>query len=103
MRSLASGFRAVGKIEDLSLGGCLMELSDRFWFHEGEPVEMTFCVRQLPLRVQGSIRQLHPNKGLGVEFTLLTERGKRQLLELIRELDEMGGAAADQYSRKGGG
>ena len=89
IRSLSSGFRANGKIENLSLSGCLMQLSDRHWFRAAESVEMTFCVRQLPLRVQASIREMHAGKGVGVEFTLLTERGKRQLLELISELDEI--------------
>lgn len=89
MRSLSSGFRAAGKVENLSLSGCLMQLRDRYWFRAGEEVEMTFCVRQLPFRVQARVREIHPGKGVGVEFTLLTERGRRQLLVLIDELDEM--------------
>lgn len=86
MRSLASGLRVVGAITNLSLGGCLMLLGETRGFHRGEALEMTFSVRQLPLRVQGFIRQIHPGYGAGVEFTLITERGKRQLAELIEEL-----------------
>ena len=58
-------------------------------FRQGESVEMTFCVRQLPLRVQASVRQLHSGHAVGVAFTLLSERGKLQLLALIDELAEV--------------
>jgi hypothetical protein len=81
--------RATGKIENLSLGGCRIQMADRHGFRQGEKVEITFIVRQLPLRVQASIRQLHPGNGVGVVFTLLSERGKRQLLDLIDELAEL--------------
>ncbi len=59
MRALTSGLRATGKIENLSLGGCRILVEQPHGFRQGENVEMTFCVRQLPLRVQASIRQLH--------------------------------------------
>jgi PilZ domain len=99
MRSLGSGFRAAGEIENLSLSGCLMRLRDRYWFREGEEVEMTFCVRQLPFRVGGRVREIHPGKGVGVEFTLLTERGRGQLLVLIDELDEIVRGRVDALER----
>ena len=89
MRSLSSGARAAGQIENLSLGGCRILIGDRHNFREGENVEMTFCVRQLPLRVQASVRQAHAGNAVCVAFTLLTERGKGQLLALIDELAEI--------------
>jgi hypothetical protein len=76
-------------IVNLSLQGCLVRLGNNPCFRKGEAVEMTFCVRQLPVRVQGFIRQRHLGPGVGVEFTLLAESGKRRLLELIAELDEI--------------
>jgi len=88
MRSLSSGLRTRGKIENLSLSGCRMHMSDLHWFRRGDSVELTFNVRQLPLRVQASIRQLDPRTSVGVEFTLITDRGRRLLTELIHELDE---------------
>jgi len=88
MRSLSSGIRAVGKIENLSLGGCLIHLANQHGFRKGETVEMTFTIRQLPLRVQASVRQLHSDAA-GVAFTLLSERGRRQLQLLIDELSEL--------------
>jgi hypothetical protein len=78
-----------GRIANLSLGGCLIHLGDGDGFRKGEAVEMTFCVRQLPVRVQGSVRQLDPHLVIGVEFTMISERGKRQLRELIVELGEI--------------
>lgn len=93
MRSLVSGFRTQGKVENLSLSGCKVQLSggQEHRFHRGEKVEMTFCVRQLSLRVQASIRQMRggESEAIGVEFTLLTERGRRQLQELIDELNQL--------------
>lgn len=89
VRSLASGARASGKIANLSVGGCLIQLRDCDCFRKGEAVEMTFCVRQLPVRVQGAVRQIHPSEAIGLEFTLLSERGRRQLTELIGELAEV--------------
>jgi len=89
MRGLTSGLRATGKIENLSLGGCRILVEQPPGFREGENVEMTFSVRQLPLRVQASIRQLHSGHAVGVAFTLLSERGKLQLLALIDELAEV--------------
>jgi PilZ domain len=89
IRTLCSGHRAQGKIINLSVGGCLIQLEDDHNFRRGEGAEMTFCVRQLPLRVQGSIRQTYVGQAVGVEFTVLTERGKRQLLQLIEELAEI--------------
>ncbi len=79
----------VGRIGNLSLGGCLMLLDETRGFCRGEALEMTFCVRQLPVRVQGSVRQVHAGQAVGVEFTMISERGKRQLLELIGELGEV--------------
>jgi len=103
MRSLGSGLSVCGKIANLSLGGCLIQLTGKQpCFRRGESVEMTFCVRQLPVRVQGSVRQcterdaasaVHvghfPSWVIGVQFTMLSERGKRQLLTLIHELAEI--------------
>lgn len=89
IRSLAFGLCARGMISNLSLGGCRIQLGNDHRFRRGEAVEMTFCVRQLPVRVQGSVRQVHSDQAIGVEFTMLSQRGKRQLQELIEELAEI--------------
>lgn len=89
VRSLSSGIVARGKIANLSLGGCCIEVGISHSFRKDEAAEMTFSVRQFPLRVQGVIRQAHCGQALGVEFTMLSERGKRQLQELIQELAEI--------------
>jgi hypothetical protein len=89
MRGLTSGLQGTGKIENLSVGGCRIVMEQPQGFRQGESVEMTFCVRQLPLRVQASVRQLHYGHAVGVAFTLLSERGKLQLLSLIDELAEV--------------
>ena len=78
IRSLSSCVCARGAIANLSLGGCLMQL-----------VENHSCVRQLPVRVRASVRQVYPDHHVGIEFTMLSERGKRQLKELIEELAQI--------------
>jgi hypothetical protein len=89
MRSLSSGSRVEGRIQNLSLGGCRIEGEERAGFRAGEKVEITFCVRQLPLRVQAVICPPFSGNRVSARFTLLSERGKRQLLALIEELDEV--------------
>ena len=88
IQSLTTAMGARGKVANLSLSGCRLMLEAPQPFERGERVEMTFCVRQLPVRVQGVVRQVRGESRIGVEFTLLTERGKRQLRELIEELAE---------------
>lgn len=89
IRSLVSGVATRGRIVNLSPGGCLIEPQTAARLRRHEPVEMTFMVRQLPVRVQGAVRQVHGDGTIGVQFTLLTERGKRHLGELIAELGEL--------------
>jgi PilZ domain len=89
MRSLTSGLCSPARIENLGLLGCRIRIGDSQCFRRSEPVEMTFCVRQLPVRVQGVIRRARPDQTIGVEFTLLTQRGRRQLRELIEELGQI--------------
>jgi len=100
IRSLSSGLRRSGMIVNLSLKGCLVRLGNDPCFRKGEAVEMTFCVRQLPVRIQGFVRQRHLGPGVGIEFTLLAERGKRRLMELIAELDEIVRAQAESPGKE---
>ena len=83
------GISRFGKSGEPEPRRLLLHLEDRHGFRRAESVEMTFCVRQLPVRVQASIRQLYPGYVVGVAFTMLSERGKRQLTTLIDELDEI--------------
>jgi hypothetical protein len=77
-----------GRIANLSLRGCLIQPKEDSWLRCHEAVEMTFVVRQLPVRVQGVVRLTHAGHGVGIQFTLLSERGKRQMRELIEELGD---------------
>jgi hypothetical protein len=100
IRSLVTGLSAHGKVGNLSLCGCRLQLGICQVFRKGEAVEISFCVRQLPVRVLGSVQQALSGQVVGIEFTMLTERGKRRLLELIEELTEISldraGAAATE-------
>jgi hypothetical protein len=66
------------QLTDLSMGGCYLEISSPF------PVwsRLTVSMRagEVELRVQGIVRVMHPDRGMGVEFTQNTS-GQRLALE----------------------
>ncbi len=80
--------RATGTVTNLSLAGCYIEFSAPFNITYGQRLEILFNVNQLPFRVMGCARVVHPRKGIGVEFTDISHRGRQQLCELIRELED---------------
>jgi hypothetical protein len=90
-----------GAIANLSLGGCLIQPKQESRLLPYAVVEITFTVRQLPVRVQGVVRQIHSDFGVGVQFTMLSERGQRQLRELIVELGDLLQDHMAQASHKG--
>ena len=72
------------KLTDLSLGGCYLELASPF------PVrtKLTLSMRagETELRVEGIVRVMHPELGMGVEFTQKTGIQKEQVEKFIQTL-----------------
>jgi CheY-like chemotaxis protein len=68
---------------DMSLGGCYLEITSPF------PVStrVTLSIRagEVELRVEGVVRVMHPDKGMGVEFTQSTPE-HRALLEKFQRV-----------------
>ena len=72
------------KLTDLSLGGCYLEVASPF------PVrtKLTLSMRaaEAELRVEGIVRVMHPELGMGVEFTQTTSSQKEQVEKFIHTL-----------------
>lgn len=76
------------KILDLSVGGCLMALEKPVRLVIDEFVELIFCVNHIPFRVRGKVRVLRSETLVGFQLSQLSERARRQLEDLVRELFE---------------
>lgn len=76
----------VSQLTDLSLGGCYLEISSPF------PVatRVTLCMKAAgtELRAEGVVRVMHPDKGMGVEFTQTTAEHRSSLERFLGVLSE---------------
>ena len=66
------------QLTDLSLGGCYLEISSPF--PASSRVSLSMRVAEVEVRAQGVVRIMHPDKGMGVEFTQTTP-GHREAVE----------------------
>jgi hypothetical protein len=66
---------------DLSLGGCYLEITSPFPVFTR--VTLSMRAAEVELRAEGVVRVMHPDKGMGVEFTQSTPE-HRALLEKFR-------------------
>ncbi|HVO81992.1 MAG TPA: PilZ domain-containing protein [Terriglobales bacterium] len=72
------------KLTDLSLGGCYLEISSPF--PAGTRVVLAMRAGQLQVRVDGVVRVMHPEIGMGVEFVRTTEQQREHVERFIQEL-----------------
>ena len=77
-----------GRIIDLSLSGCLIEMRSPAYVSQGAAIELAVQMKGVGLRVAGSVAFVDgPRPGLiGISFARLSERGQGQLSELVAEL-----------------
>ena len=80
--------RFYGRIHDLSSKGAFIQFDGPFRIVFGQRLEIEFETNHMPFRVMGCVRVVHPDRGIGVEFTDISSRGKRQMAELLQELKE---------------
>jgi len=66
------------QLVDLSLGGCYLEVTSPF--PVSTRVTLSMRAAEVELRAEGVVRVMHPDKGMGVEFTRSTPE-HRALLE----------------------
>ena len=75
---------AACKLTDLSLGGCYVEMAAPF--PANTRVVLGLKVANLKSRVEGLVRVMHPENGMGVEFTRTTNQQREHLEKFIRVL-----------------
>jgi c-di-GMP-binding flagellar brake protein YcgR len=75
-----------GQLTDLSLGGCYLEISSPF------PVSSTVTLSMraggMEVRAQGLVRVMHPDRGMGVEFTQTTPQHREAVEKFLGVLSE---------------
>lgn len=77
-----------GRVIDLSLGGCLIQMQSAVDICPGAAVELTIQAKGTPLRMMGTIKSAGKQSSglIGISFTRLSSRGHFELKELIAEL-----------------
>lgn len=71
---------------DLSLGGCYLEISSPF--PVSTRVTLSMRAAGAELRTEGVVRVMHPDKGMGVEFTQSTPEHRGLLEKFLNVLTE---------------
>lgn len=78
------------KLTDLSLGGCYLELSSPFPVRTR--VVLSMSAHGLDLRVEGVVRVMHAEIGMGVEFNQTTQEQRHHVEKFIYALRSGDGA-----------
>ena len=78
------------KLSDLSLGGCYLETASPF--PERTRVVLSMRIKQLQVQAEGVVRVMHPEVGMGVEFTQKTTQEREHVERFIHTLTSSGGA-----------
>jgi hypothetical protein len=78
------------KLSDLSLGGCYLETNSPF--PERTRVVLSMRIKQLQVKADGVVRVMHPEVGMGVEFTQKTPQQREHVEKFIQTLTSSGGA-----------
>jgi c-di-GMP-binding flagellar brake protein YcgR len=74
------------QLTDLSLGGCYLDLSSPF--PVSTRVTLSMRAAGVELKTEGVVRVMHPDKGMGVEFTQTTAEHRALLEKFLRLLTE---------------
>lgn len=74
------------RLTDLSLGGCYLEISAPF--PVSTRVTLSMKAADIKLRVEGLVRVMHPDRGMGVEFTQNTAQHRATLEKFLTVLTE---------------
>jgi len=74
------------QLTDLSLGGCYLEISSPF--PASSRVTLSMRAAGVEVQAQGVVRIMHPDKGMGVEFTQATPEHRAALERFVGVLTE---------------
>src|SRR5580692_5901452 len=78
------------QLTDISSGGCYLEMAAPF--PTSTRVILIMRLAKLESRVEGGVRVMHPEIGMGVEFTRTTNQQRKDLEEFIHALKNHKGA-----------
>jgi c-di-GMP-binding flagellar brake protein YcgR len=73
-------------LTDLSMGGCYLEISSPF--PVSTRVTLSMSAAQAELRVEGVVKVMHPDKGMGVQFTQATPEHRAAVERFLGLLTE---------------
>jgi hypothetical protein len=74
------------QLTDLSLGGCYLDITSPF--PVSTRVTLSMRAGEVELRIEGVVRVMHPDKGMGVEFTQSTPEHRGLLEKFLSLLTE---------------
>jgi c-di-GMP-binding flagellar brake protein YcgR len=74
------------QLTDLSLGGCYLEMASPF--PASSRVTLSMRAAGVEVRAHGVVRIMHPDKGMGVEFTQATPEHRRAVEVFLAVLNE---------------
>jgi CheY-like chemotaxis protein len=74
------------QLTDLSLGGCYLDIASPF--PTSTRVTLSMRAAGTELKVEGIVRVMHPEKGMGVEFSQTTREHRELLEKFLRLLSE---------------
>jgi c-di-GMP-binding flagellar brake protein YcgR len=74
------------QLTDLSVGGCYLEISSPF--PASSRVTLSMRAGTAEVRAQGVVRIMHPDKGMGVEFTQATPEHRAAVEKFLGVLNE---------------
>ena len=83
------GSKLRGRILDLSLSGCRIRTDECFPVGIYTRVETEFRLEGLPFRLGGVIQSIHDRYTVGIRFLDFSDRKRRQVLELIGEIEQL--------------
>jgi c-di-GMP-binding flagellar brake protein YcgR len=74
------------QLTDMSLGGCYLEMASPF--PASSRVSLSMRAAGVEVRAQGVVRVMHPDKGMGVEFTQATPEHRAAVEKFLEVLNE---------------
>ncbi len=74
------------QLTDLSLGGCYLEIASPF--PASSRVALSMRAGGVEVRAQGVVRIMHPDKGMGIEFTQATPEHRAAVEKFLGVLNE---------------
>jgi c-di-GMP-binding flagellar brake protein YcgR len=74
------------QLTDLSVGGCYLEISSPF--PASSRVALSMRAGGVEVRAQGVVRIMHPDKGMGIEFTQATPEHRAAVEKFLGVLNE---------------